>query len=297
MTLATKLWSPKWWLVDGWWFDLDPASGWWMDSTTEAANKILSSAQTREKCLKIFQCRIVASRARFWDIQRLIQRVSKNSKKKHNVLMEPRITKNSVNHDISWCIITNPMFFPRYASRLVAYVLLRPNLKFWLRLAAFVRTRDHCRWQLQGFRCGSFSIDLRLAELCQSKFMRFTIDLPSIKSYKSSCHEQIHDFLLKPESTHWWVHQDIFASQFRSCAEANTLRRSQRTCPQRGVSSNFLGIWHCELELPELETRSRLNRCEDIWIYLFRLFVGNKRHCQKKRMHLTKAGLFLQTFV
>ena len=81
MTLATKLWSPKWWLVDGWWFDLDPASGWWMDSTTEAANKILSSAQTREKCLKIFQCRIVASRARFWDIQRLIQRASKNSKK------------------------------------------------------------------------------------------------------------------------------------------------------------------------------------------------------------------------
>lgn len=194
-------------VVDGW----IPA--------TEAANKILSSAQTREKCLKIFQCRIVASRARFWDIPRLIAAEHPKTEKETHVLMEPRITKNSVNHhdnhDRSWCIITNPMFFPRYASRLVAYVLLRPNLKFWLRLAAFVRTRDHCRWQLEGFRCGSFSIALRLAELCQSKFMRFTIDLPFLTIQKSSCHEQIHDFLLKPQSTHWWVHQDIFASQFR----------------------------------------------------------------------------------
>ena len=52
-----------------------------------------------------------------------------------------------------------------------------PEPQIWLRLAAFVRTRDHCRWQLEGFRRGSFSIALRMAELCQSKFMTFTIDL------------------------------------------------------------------------------------------------------------------------
>ena len=155
--------------------------------------------------------------SRFWDIQRLIQRASKNSKKTR-VLMEPRITKNSVNHDISWCIITNPIFFSQVRFPIGGVCFATPEPQIWLRLAAFVCTRDHCRWQLEGFRCGSFSIALRMAELCQSKFMRFTIDLQFFTIHKSSCHEQIHDFLLKPESTHWWVHQHIFASQFRSGA-------------------------------------------------------------------------------
>lgn len=118
--------------------------GRWIPAT-EAANKILSSAQTREKCLKIFQCRIlrVASCESILGYTEIDTKSIQKQQKKHVSWWShesPRIQWIMTYHDASSRI---QFFFPRYASRLVAYVLLRLNLKSdcdWPRLFALVTT-------------------------------------------------------------------------------------------------------------------------------------------------------------